>query len=138
MRIDRMGIQRPDTDTRTDAELYGSLYLVCQRHNGVNDYGGSNTDDVSKLDLITNASPGSTCLFANGDIYRRELDGWAKFGEEHEETMAASSSANPANLNLTPLDFNRNDLMGETGLNNIEEAPNELTIEPTTVDEDMR
>lgn len=136
MITDRMRINHADGESLPD---YGSLYLVkFNKLTHVNDYGGSNTDDVSKLDLITNASPGSTCLFANGDIYRRELDGWAKFGEEHEETMAASSSANPANLNLTPLDFNRNDLMGETGLNNIEEAPNELTIEPTTVDEDMR
>lgn len=80
MRIDRMGIQRPDTDTRTDAELYGSLYLVCQRHNGVNDYGGNETD-AAKLANITNAAPGSTCLYSSGRIDRLELDGWAQYGQ---------------------------------------------------------
>lgn len=135
-RIDRMGIMRDD-DVSTDNTRYGSLYLVSQRHNNVNDYGG-NSEDVALLDNITNAAAGSTCLFANGDIYRLELDGWAKFGEDDEETTAASNSANPASLNLAPLDINRNDLMNETTLNDTEEPPNELTVEPIAVDEDMR
>lgn len=109
---------------------FGSIYAVDLRHNGVNEYGGSDTDDVSKLDLITNAAPGSTCLFSNGDIYRLELDGWTKFGEEDEET--AASSASPASLNLTPMSINRNDLINDT-----EEMPEELTVEPITIDGEM-
>ena len=109
---------------------FGSIYAVDLRHNGVNEYGGSDTDDVSKLDLITNAAPGSTCLFSNGDIYRLELDGWTKSGEEDEET--AASSASPASLNLTPMSINRNDLMNDT-----EEMPEELTVEPITIDGEM-
>lgn len=84
---------------------FGSIYAVDLRHNGVNEYGGSDTDDVSKLDLITNAAPGSTCLFSNGTIYRREKTSWAKFGEE--ETTAASNSASPASLNLSPMDIDK-------------------------------
>lgn len=76
--IDRMGIRR--TDGISDNERYGSLYLIKRRANNVNEYGGSDEADVSKLAAITNAAPGSTCLFTNGDIYRLELDGWKKFG----------------------------------------------------------
>lgn len=134
MITDRMRINHADGESLPD---YGSLYLVkFNKLTHVNDYGGSNTDDVSKLDLITNASAGSTCLFANGDIYRRELDGWAKFGEE-EETAAASNSASPASLNLSPLDINRNDLTNETGASDIEETPEEMTVEPIIDNEDM-
>lgn len=80
-RIDRMGIIREDTDTTTDAERYGSLYLVSDRHNKVNDYGGSDISDVSKLVNITAAAAGSTCLFDDGDIYRLNINGdWVKFG----------------------------------------------------------
>lgn len=76
--IDKMGIMR--TDGISDGERYGSLYLIKQRANNVNDYGGSDVADVSKLTTITNAAPGSTCLFSSGDIYRLELDGWNEFG----------------------------------------------------------
>ena len=81
MREDRMGIIREDSDTTTDTERYGSLYPVIKRSSHVNDYGGSDTDDVSLLANITDCVTGSTCLFSNGDIYRLELSGWAKFGE---------------------------------------------------------
>lgn len=75
--IDRMGIYR--TDDVSDSTRYGSLYLCQMRKNNVNDYGG-NVADVEKLSNITNAAPGSTCLMSNGDIYRKELTGWVKFG----------------------------------------------------------
>lgn len=127
MITDRMRINHADDETLPD---YGSLYLVrYDEKSRVNDYGGS-AADAEKLELITNAAPGSTCLFSNGDIYRLELDGWTKFGEEDEET--AASSASPASLNLTPMSINRNDLMNDT-----EEMPEELTVEPITIDGEM-
>lgn len=135
MRIDRMGIQRPDTDTRTDAELYGSLYLVCQRHNGVNDYGGSEAD-AAKLANITNAAPGSTCLYSSGRIDRLEIDGWAKFGEETTET--ASSNASAASLNLSPLDIDRAALTKEVSFDEGEEITLEAqksAVTSSTADE---
>lgn len=116
-RIDRMGIRR--SDDVTDNERYGSLYLIKQRHNNVNDYGGA-VGDVEKLSAITNAAAGSTCLFTNGDIYRLELDGWAKFGAAEDNAEQAAS------LNLSPLNINRSELdLGLTGDEDIEP-----TIEP--------
>lgn len=74
-----MGIMRGDDVS--DNTRYGSLYMVKQRHNNVNDYGGSDISDVSKLVNITAAAAGSTCLFDDGDIYRLNIDGdWVKFG----------------------------------------------------------
>lgn len=83
MRIDRMGIRRDDSDTRTDNELYGSMYMVKQRHNNVNDYGGLSTDR-SKLDNITNAAAGSTYRCDDtGDILVKQISGeWIVFGGE--------------------------------------------------------
>ena len=114
---------------------FGSLYVTQLRHNGVNDYGGSDESDAEKLDLITNAAPGSTCLFSNGTIYRREKTSWAKFGEE--ETTAASNSASPASLNLSPLDINRDSLTNEIDLSATENIPEELTVEPIMVDGEL-
>lgn len=133
MITDRMQINHANEELLPD---YGSLYLV--KFNGsthVNDYGGNDTDDVAKLNLITNAAPGSTCLFSNGDIYRLELDGWAKFGAE--ETAQTSNSASPASLNLTPLKVGRDELINETDLNDIEETPEELAVEPIINNEDI-
>lgn len=108
MITDRMRINHADGESLPD---YGSLYLVkFNKLTRVNDYGGSNTDDVSKLDLITNASAGSTCLFANGDIYRRELDGWAKFGEDEAELNASQASTANVSPTVTPLNLGRNAL----------------------------
>lgn len=132
MYVDRMQIQRNDAEATPD---YGTLFLIKQRKTNVNDYGGSDIADVSKLVNITAAAVGSTCLFSNGDIYRLELDGWAKFGEN--ETAAASNSASPASLNLSPLDINRNDLMNKTSSSDIEETPEEMTVEPITIDGEM-
>lgn len=60
---------------------FGGIYLVKMRHNNVNDYGAEDVSDAANLSNITNAAPGSTCLFSNGDLYRLEKSGWAKFGE---------------------------------------------------------
>lgn len=129
MITDRMRINHADTDDIPD---YGSLFLrIFDEKTHVNDYCGSDDSDVDKLDLITNAAVGSTCLFISGDIYIKTFDGWAKFGEE-AETETASSNSSPASLNLTPMSINRNDLINDT-----EEMPEELTVEPITIDGEM-
>ena len=67
MITDRMRINHADTDAIPD---YGSLFLrMFDEMTHVNDYCGSDESDVDKLDLITNAAVGSTCLFISGDIY---------------------------------------------------------------------
>lgn len=59
---------------------FGSIYLVKSRYNGVNDY-GLNEADVSKLDLITNAAPGSTALCDDSaNLYRLTKSGWVLLG----------------------------------------------------------
>lgn len=117
---------------------FGSIYatkITIGNLSGVNEY-GLNSADISKLNNITNAAPGSTALCDDtGDIYRLTKTGWAKFGEN--ETAAASNSASPASLNLSPLDINRNDLMNKTGSSDIEETPEEMTAEPIIDNEDM-
>lgn len=77
-RLDRMRVERDDNIS--DETRYGSLFLVIDRKSHINDYGGTDIEDVELLDSITNCFPGSTCLFSNGDIYRLELTGWVKFG----------------------------------------------------------
>lgn len=63
-----------------DVPDFGSIYRVCERQNNVHDY-GLDSADVSKLDLITNAAPGSTALCDDtADIYRLTKTGWVKFG----------------------------------------------------------
>lgn len=72
-----LGIRFNNPDEIPD---FGSIYLVKSRHNGVNDY-GLNEADVSKLDLITNAAPGSTALCDDtGNLYRLTKSGWVLFG----------------------------------------------------------
>ena len=59
---------------------FGSIYIVKSRYNGVNDY-GLNEADVSKLDLITNAAPGSTALCDDSaNLYRLTKSGWVLLG----------------------------------------------------------
>ena len=59
---------------------FGSIYAVRLGYNSVNDY-GLNEEDVSKLDLITNAAPGSTALCDDtGNLYRLTKSGWVEFG----------------------------------------------------------
>ena len=74
---------------------------------------GLNSEDVSKLDLITNAAPGSTALCTDtADIYILTKTGWAKFGEE-AETETAGSNSSPASLNLEPMDISKADLTSD-------------------------
>lgn len=59
---------------------FGSIYLVKSRYNGVNDY-GLNEADVLKLNLITNAAPGSTALCDDSaNLYRLTKSGWVLLG----------------------------------------------------------
>ena len=59
---------------------FGSIYIVKSRYNGVNDY-GLNEADVSKLNLITNAAPGSTALCDDtANLYRLTKSGWVLLG----------------------------------------------------------
>ena len=92
---------------------FGSIYDVCLRHNGVNDY-GLNAADVSKLSQITNAAPGSTALCDDtGDIYRLTKTGWVKFGGG----AANQSAANTNSLNLSPMNIDRSAMLGTDDLN---------------------
>lgn len=75
---DRMGIDRLN---KNDVPDYGSLFLIKKTNDNINEYGGTNIEDAIKLELISNAAFGSTCLFTNGDLYRKELSGWNKMGE---------------------------------------------------------
>lgn len=95
---------------------FGSIYDVCLRHNNVNDYGAASVSDASKLSNITNAAPGSTCLFSNGDIYRLEKSGWAKFGEAAESEVAGNS-ASTNSLNLSPKSIDRSAMLDTDDLN---------------------
>lgn len=67
---------------------FGSIYVVKlnggANFKGRNDYGLFEAD-VSKLDLITNAAPGSTALCDDtGNLYRLTKSGWVKFGGDSE------------------------------------------------------
>lgn len=114
-RYDRMDIFRDDNIT--DEVRYGSLFPVLLRTKYINDYAGENESDADKLDNITNAAPGSTCLFSNGSLYRLELSGWKKFGESGTAQTTASTNS----LNLSPLNIGRNML-----LDNADVQENEL------------
>ena len=109
-RYDRMDIFRDDNIT--DEVRYGSLFPVRLRTKYINDYAGENESDADKLDNITNAAPGSTCLFSNGSLYRLELSGWKKFGESGTSQAAASTNS----LNLSPLNIGRNVLLGSADI----------------------
>ena len=96
MITDRMRINHADTDDIPD---YGSLFLrVFDEKTHVNDYCGSDDSDVGKLDLITNAAVGSTCLFIRGDIYIKTFDRWVKFGEAAGNEAAALTSFAPLTM----------------------------------------
>ena len=63
---------------------FGSIYPVKlnggANFKGINDY-GLFEEDVPKLDLITNAAPGSTALCDDtGNLYRLTLSGWVLVG----------------------------------------------------------
>lgn len=117
MITDRMRINHADTDDIPD---YGSLFLrVFDEKTHVNDYCGSDDSDVDKLDLITNAAVGSTCLLISGDIYIKTFDGWAKFGEEAGNEVAGNS-ARTTSLNLSPMNIDRAALTSDASLENTE------------------
>ena len=118
-----------------DVPDFGSIYRVCERQNNVHDYGLSSAD-VSKLDLITNAAPGSTALCDDtADIYRLTKSGWVKFGESTETETEPLTSLNLLNLspNLTSLTPNtdRVDLS-----DHLDEIGKESDVE--AVDEDVK
>lgn len=81
---------------------FGSIYRCCERQNGVHDY-GLNVADVDKLDLITNAAPGSTALCDDtADIYRLTKSGeWQKFGEDATRSVQSASTVAPLSLGKT-------------------------------------
>ena len=109
---------------------FGSIYRVCERQNNVHDY-GLDSADVSKLDLITNAAPGSTALCDDtADIYRLTKSGWVKFGESTETEPLTSLNLSPNLTNLTP-NTDRFDLSDQVG-----EIVKDTDIE--AVDEDVK
>ena len=104
-----------------DVPDFGSIFRSRERHDNVHDY-GLNSEDVSKLDLITNAAPGSTALCTDtADIYILTKTGWAKFGEE-AETETASSNSSPASLNLSPMDIDKADLTSDVSFDEGEDT----------------
>lgn len=52
---------------------YGSLFLIKERSDGINDYGGSDAADATKLKYLVKAAIGSTCLFTDGSLYHKDL-----------------------------------------------------------------
>lgn len=112
---------------------FGSIYRVCERQNNVHDY-GLDSADVSKLDLITNAAPGSTALCDDtADIYRLTKSGWVKFGESTETEPLTSLNLLNLSPNLTSLTPNtdRVDLS-----DHLDEIGKESDVE--AVDEDVK
>ena len=114
---------------------FGSIYAVKLGFNGVNDY-GLNEEDVSKLNSINNAAPGSTALCDDtGNLYRLTKSGWVKFGGS-DESVAGNEQAQTLNLSL--LNINRDDL---TGIENtgqdipLENNFDNLTVEPINSEE---
>ena len=98
---DRMEIYRSN---KNDVPDYGSLFLIKKTRDNINEYGGSNIEDVEKLALITDAGYGSTCLFTNGDLYRKDFLGWNKMGEEpsNEEEEITPEEETPSDTqNIT-------------------------------------
>lgn len=125
MITDRMRINHADDETLPD---YGSLYIVhYDEKTRLNDYGGA-VADAEKLELITNAAPGSTCLFSNGDIYRLELDGWAKFAES-----GAGATQAAALTSFAPLTMGKSAAVLDTPLPEIE--PETYTEDSIPLDE---
>lgn len=124
--IDQMGIDRCAIENVPD---YGTLYLIKKDDlHHINDYAGENESDADKLNNITNAAPGSTCLFSNGSLYRLELSGWKKFGESGTAQTTASTNS----LNLSPLNIGRNVL-----IDNADVQENDLEYVGEETDEEL-
>lgn len=113
---------------------FGSIYatkITSGAFKGVNEY-GLNETDAAKLDLITNAAPGSTALCDDtGEIYRLTKSGWVRFGESAAST--SNSTANTSSLNLSPLNLNRDELTGSVDLHEAETADDEEISTPDVV-----
>lgn len=127
---------------------FGSIYVVPPLKSGAN-YKGKNDyrlfeEDVSKLDLITNAAPGSTALCIDtGNIYVLMKSGWYLVGSNANNSSSNSNSI--SSLNLSPLD-----LTGRTSLDTTEQTdepeilendlftkPDDLTVEPIKGGEEL-
>lgn len=118
---------------------FGSIYAVKLQgganFKGRNDYGLFEAD-VSKLDLITNAAPGSTALCDDtGNLYRLTKSGWVLFGEN------SSTSSSTASLNVSPVglkssinsDYTDKAVESENKLDfEPFDKADDLTVEPTT------
>ena len=108
---------------------FGSIYDVKLRYNGKNDY-GLDEEDVSKLDLITNASPGSTALCDDtGNLYRLTKSGWVLFGEN------SSTSSSTASLNVSPVGLKSN--INSDYTDKAVESENKLDFEPFDKADDL-
>ncbi len=84
---------------------FGSIYRVHEGVSGVHEY-GLNSEDVDKLDIITNAAPGSTALCDDtADIYRLTKTGWVMFGAGSQSTRSVDAS--DTSLSSTPLNLDK-------------------------------
>ena len=109
---------------------FGSIYAVKLQgganFKGRNDY-GLDEEDVSKLDLITNAAPGSTALCDDtGNLYRLTKSGWVLFGEN------SSTSSSTASLNVSPVGLKSN--INSDYTDKAVESENKLDFEPLADD----
>lgn len=111
----------PDFGTIRCTDLRGGANFK-----GKNQYILKSTD-VSKLDLITNASDGSTAICTDtADLYILHMDEWIKFGEGNEESTE-NTETQTQSLNVSPLNINRGELTVDRGSNDISDS---LTVEP--------
>ena len=112
---------------------FGSIYAVKlnggANFKGINDY-GLDEEDVSKLDLITNAAPGSTALCIDtGNIYVLMKSGWVLFGEN----SSTSSSTASLNASLVGLKSSINSNYTDKAV----ESENKLDFEPFDKADDL-
>ena len=78
--IIKMGMEFPEGSVPDFGSIYAVKLNGGVNFKGRNDY-GLNEADVSKLNLITNAAPGSTALCDDtGNLYRLTLRGWVLVG----------------------------------------------------------
>ena len=112
---------------------FGSIYAVKLQgganFKGRNDYGLFEAD-VSKLDLITNAAPGSTALCDDtGNLYRLTKSGWVLFGEN------SSTSSSTVSLNVSPVGLKSN--INSDYTDKAVESENKLDFEPFDKADDL-
>ena len=63
---------------------FGSIRMTSRRYDGKNEY-LLKSADVGKLDLITNATDGSTAYCTDtGDLFLLHLGEWSKVGDDSE------------------------------------------------------